>query len=820
MEGISKNSSFWDRQLLTHQERIGQKGITLDEVPLDVLREALRCVNEAVQIEKNKLNRKPLERFLHSKALLNGLRLIIFLHLILAYFELPNSHSWVNWTSKVSLAFEIIFLFIWGLRLFLRFVKNGRKKMFSPWTVISLLSIAATLIDILVSLYVGNLGFRITRSLRVVFLSDISSSTRRLTKMVVYTFASMVRVLSILWIVILLYTIVGIVLIQYFVPNDPYFENFLEALLNMITCLSTANFPDIMIPSFNYSSWFAIYWLSYMSICLFLGMNIVLAFGYSQFQQIATQELVNKYIVQRKKLLKAFYILDEAETRAIRTSFITKQTFFRIVTSGNPSVAEELLEELEKMTSKTVSPLNYFRLCDKFIMKRHDQWSWSSLEESVPLDYETVNKSRVNSRPPTPKKKKSSSHRSIQLDEIQIEGEVEESLISDHKWWSRDEENYRVWREISKHWITEFVVTFLILANTANAIAALEGDLSDTFWMDNLLLVVAIIEVFIRFWFTNGFRRSWNIYDFVIISLSSASKLIVELILVKVYGSSELLVNILVLMRTLRILRILSVIGKLRQLVRTITRLITLISQYAVIIMAVYYIFAQIGMAAFNGTLSKGAKELENTPYHDGDYYKLINFNSFNSTMLTLFHLMVVNNWFVTMRAVIAVKGYWAALYFVSFYQAMVGVILNLAIAFIIESVRFLTSKEDQHKEIRYNRQRLEAGMKGESWNQFSMSQLEEKILDSQLKSLTKIEVENRKSNKSIVNKKKSTARRRDVKNKGGSQESPDDIPLETVMMYDESNAISPIPLQFDEEEDSPIQELHISALSKKDRDY
>ncbi|PRP78513.1 hypothetical protein PROFUN_13531 [Planoprotostelium fungivorum] len=801
------SDTFWESQLVNHRSRVGQRGITLDEVPQDVLHEALRYVNEAIEIEQRKLNRKPLDQFLHSRSFKNFTLAVIILHLLLAYIELPNDYEYKTSLSILALVLELGCLAVWTTSWVLRYIKNGRKKFFSgAWTTISLIGICLTLLDIIVALFRFDLSFRLS----LIFLADLTQSTRRQTKLVIFTFLSMVRVLVILWIVILFYTIVGMVLIQGIVPGDTYFINFTESLLNMITCLSTANFPEVMIQSYNYSRWYTLYFLSFYSICLYFGMNLVLAFGYSQFQQIATQELVKKYMVQRKKLLEAFYILDEAETRAIRTSFITKQTFYRLVVAGNPGCSDELTDELDKMSSKTVSPLNYFRLCDQFIMQRLNQWSWTTLSEHIPtgdfhpfgerLTYvEYVPRPPPNSRPGTPKKGGRSTFINVQGGDTPMEDEDR------HTFFSRDPINYNRWKNIFGHWLVvdalviltsdrsvEAVLCSLLIGNGIVTIVTLDQaqvTLRNTLIADTILLFIFLAESGLRIYFLKGLKRSWNKFDLGILMTSLAGKIVIEFILLLVEDKETMyMLKLGCLFRTIRILRIFSVVVKTRQLVRTITRLMTLIGQYAIIIYAVYYIFAVIGICAFNGVLVRGQEKLEGTGYDQGDYYKLVNFNSFDSTMLTLFHLMVVNNWFVTMRAVMAVVGDFASIYFVVWYQTIVAIILNLAVAFTIEALKFLTSREDQQKDMSYNRRQIERGEKKSEWDQFTLSQLEEKILDRSLKTETIIEVENRKQKrKNAAAKKESDTRRQLFK------ENPEDIQMETVMRYKEHQQEQPL---------------------------
>ncbi len=66
--------------------------------------------------------------------------------------------------------------------------------------------------------------------------------------------------------------------------------------------------------------------------------------------------------------------------------------------------------------------------------------------------------------------------------------------------------------------------------------------------------------------------------------------------------------------------------------------------------------------------------------------YYLMNFNDFFMSLVTLFHIMVVNNWYVTCNMYCLVSGSsWPILYFVSFWTSTVFIMLNLVIAFVID---------------------------------------------------------------------------------------------------------------------------------------
>ena len=96
-----------------------------------------------------------------------------------------------------------------------------------------------------------------------------------------------------------------------------------------------------------------------------------------------------------------------------------------------------------------------------------------------------------------------------------------------------------------------------------------------------------------------------------------------------------------------------------------------------------FYTYSVIGMLLFGGDLSKAAFEETSAP----NYYYLMNFNDFGCAMVTLFHQMIINNWFITVDMYVAIKGgqNWYRLYFVSFWIITVLIMFNTFIAIILE---------------------------------------------------------------------------------------------------------------------------------------
>jgi hypothetical protein len=113
-------------------------------------------------------------------------------------------------------------------------------------------------------------------------------------------------------------------------------------------------------------------------------------------------------------------------------------------------------------------------------------------------------------------------------------------------------------------------------------------------------------------------------------------------------------------------------------------------------LMIVFYIYATIGEQLFGGLIRDDTKALENSDFFN-DGYSVLNFNDFMSSIVTLFVLMVVNNWFVIAEGFLLVtKTAWSQVFFVSFFVIVNLIVLNIFLALILEC--FATFRSDLEK--------------------------------------------------------------------------------------------------------------------------
>jgi len=138
------------------------------------------------------------------------------------------------------------------------------------------------------------------------------------------------------------------------------------------------------------------------------------------------------------------------------------------------------------------------------------------------------------------------------------------------------------------------------------------------------------------------------------------------------------------LVRVARLLRLLTGFQQYRILAGTYFSLLPVLTRLGGVFIVIYYTFGLIGVASFGGKISISVPELNNTSYQNLNYNYAINFNDFGGAMITLFCLMVVNNWNVIMEAFAIVSGEGVQVYFIAFWICTVVITLSVVLAVVL----------------------------------------------------------------------------------------------------------------------------------------
>lgn len=111
------------------------------------------------------------------------------------------------------------------------------------------------------------------------------------------------------------------------------FPNLIEAMWTLWICITTANYPDVMMAGYNENRFVALYFISFMIISFFFLMNVILASVVDEYDT-AQQKQNQDYDEQAtRNLKKAYKLLCESEGEVHGTrdfDLIERSTFMSL----------------------------------------------------------------------------------------------------------------------------------------------------------------------------------------------------------------------------------------------------------------------------------------------------------------------------------------------------------------------------------------------------------------------------------------------------------------------------------------------------------
>ena len=80
------------------------------------------------------------------------------------------------------------------------------------------------------------------------------------------------------------YGLIGHFLFRYKFEGYLYFESIGESFYNMMILMTTANFPDVMLPVYKENFWWMLFFVSYLVVGLYFLMSFLLANVFNKFK--------------------------------------------------------------------------------------------------------------------------------------------------------------------------------------------------------------------------------------------------------------------------------------------------------------------------------------------------------------------------------------------------------------------------------------------------------------------------------------------------------------------------------------------------------
>ncbi|KAJ8366124.1 hypothetical protein SKAU_G00149550 [Synaphobranchus kaupii] len=545
--------------------------------------------------------------------------LLIIVNLALALFEDPALFPLPLW---VTLVVELICLMAFAGRL-LHFGRVIPRNRFwkDAKNICIILIIFLTLMDMIIfgsMKAAGYYGVRWSRVLRPLLLVNITEGRqlRRAFRSIRNALPQILYVFLLFIFSVLMFSLMALKLFgkRGLKTNDgsSYFTNYLQIVFDLYVLVTTANSPDVMMPAYNANIFFAVFFIVYILINTYIFMSFFLAVVYNNYKKYLKEEVRQLVRAKRYKMGRAFRLLQEPLGEESVVTHTRWNQLVRLVQPDLSSAHRELLWSVSDTEKKG----------------RIGKPAFILLPDLLNIQVITV-KSR-----PHP----------LQTCQPGLYNSTASQFIC----------------RMVKHKAFAYVYDLIILLNAV--FIGLDEEHSLISNMEWLFLGLYLLEILLKLYTFEpraffSEHQFWNWFDTMII-VSALIATIINSALKSTGGySSRQVLDIVFILRILRLIRVVDSIKRFRTIINTLIKIGPTILTFGQLILVVYYIFAMVGMELFKGKVrffengsTDPAHDYCGNPLLKGSEFARLNYcrNNFNdiiSSFILLLELTVVNQW-------------------------------------------------------------------------------------------------------------------------------------------------------------------------------
>ena len=120
----------------------------------------------------------------------------------------------------------------------------------------------------------------------------------------------------------LFYSWFGVVMFVDSPEGDKLFPTLVEGLWTLWICVTTANYPDAMMPGYNQNRFVALYFVSFMILTFFFLMNVILATVCSKYDTLLAEHRIERASMSSTNLKMAFALLLRQKNESINRDVV------------------------------------------------------------------------------------------------------------------------------------------------------------------------------------------------------------------------------------------------------------------------------------------------------------------------------------------------------------------------------------------------------------------------------------------------------------------------------------------------------------------
>uniref|UniRef100_A0A8C9SQB4 Two pore segment channel 1 n=1 Tax=Scleropages formosus TaxID=113540 RepID=A0A8C9SQB4_SCLFO len=550
-------------------------------------------------------------------------------------------HATLELLALAMVAFELCMKLRWlGFHTFIRHKR----------TMVKTCVLFLQFVEAIVVLVRQTSHLRVTRALRPIFLVDCRycGAVRRNLRQIFQSLPPFIDILLLLLFFMVIFSILGELL---------YFNTLENSIVNLFVLLTTANFPDVMMPAYSKNRWSCVFFIVYLSIELYFIMNLLLAVVFDTFNDVEKMKFKSLLLHKRSAIDHAFQLLVSRQ----RPNGVSLKQFDGLMRFYRPRMSARdrflTFKALNHSNSPMLSLEDFYNFYEVNGLKWKARRSGEHWFDDLPHTTFLIFKG----------KDFSSTDVVVAVNGVWI---LVETYMSDGKMGSLFLSNFN---SLVVHVLTVYGVEMLLKITGLGPVE----------------------------YFSSG----WNLFDFSVTLFAFLGLMAQAFNMEPFY--------FIVVLRPLQLLRLFKIKQRYRNVLDTMFELFPRMASLGLTLIIFYYSFAIVGMEFFadvvypncckNSTVADSYRKEnvtkgEQTVLFEG-YYYLNNFNNILSSFVTLFELTVVNNWYITMEGVTSETTHWSRLYFMTFYIVTM-VVMTIIVAFILDAFVFRMNYSRKNRDL------------------------------------------------------------------------------------------------------------------------
>ena len=215
--------------------------------------------------------------------------------------------------------------------VFVRMFKNKWRRLSTKSrirNVTTIVLLVLTIIDTIFSIIKnkGNILSNLSRPIMViVFFSTIRSNFKTACRDLILS----IGIFLFIFVYVFFFSLVGYFMFRNTQEGEIYYDDLSDSIYNMFILLTTANFPDIMLPAYEVNYFFSIFYILFLLFGLYFIINLLLAKVFDNYKKSLEESAENRSEKRRERLESYFDMFDDERKGFL--NIMQAKRFFSVV---------------------------------------------------------------------------------------------------------------------------------------------------------------------------------------------------------------------------------------------------------------------------------------------------------------------------------------------------------------------------------------------------------------------------------------------------------------------------------------------------------